>query len=110
MSAAAVTRIGLSVVFMLIAGNAAQAQEQSCADAKYSDSHFHLTNYVQEGTDVGDYLKMMGTTVCRSTLFGILCSRCGSMEIPVISRRPTTSKRTNVFAHQPRRSLPAARR
>ena len=48
MSAAAVTRIGLSLtaVFMLVTGNAAQAQEQSCADAKYSDSHFHLTNYV----------------------------------------------------------------
>ena len=73
MSAAAVTRIGLSLtaLFMLVAGNAAQAQEQSCADAKYSDLHFHLTNYIQEGTSVQDYLNMMGTTVCRSTLFGI---------------------------------------
>ena len=26
----------------------------------YNDSHFHLTNYVQEGTDVKDYVAMMG--------------------------------------------------
>ena len=37
----------------------------------YSDSHFHLTNYIQEGTDVRDYVRMMGSSVCRSTLFGI---------------------------------------
>ncbi len=30
-----------------------------------------MTNYIQEGTDVADYVRMMGTTVCRSTLFGI---------------------------------------
>jgi predicted TIM-barrel fold metal-dependent hydrolase len=38
---------------------------------KYSDSHFHLTNYIQEGTRLQDYLNMMGNTVCRSTVFGI---------------------------------------
>src|SRR6185436_12657793 len=37
----------------------------------FNDSHFHLTNYVQEGTDVRDFLKLMGTKVPRSTLFGI---------------------------------------
>ena len=46
-------------------------QAAKCAAAKYSDSHFHLTNYVQEGTDIKDYVRMMGSTVCRSTLFGI---------------------------------------
>ncbi|HEX6851411.1 MAG TPA: amidohydrolase family protein [Candidatus Polarisedimenticolaceae bacterium] len=35
------------------------------------DAHFHLTNYVQQGTDVRDFLKIMGTKVGRSTLFGI---------------------------------------
>jgi len=45
---------------------AAQAQEYL-----YNDSHFHLTNYVQEGTDVKDYVAMMGDVVKRSTLFGI---------------------------------------
>jgi len=40
-------------------------------ECKYSDSHFHLTNYVQEGTELRDYVRMMGDTVCRSTVFGI---------------------------------------
>jgi predicted TIM-barrel fold metal-dependent hydrolase len=40
-------------------------------DFLFHDSHFHLTNYVQEGTDVRDFLKIMGTKVGRSTLFGI---------------------------------------
>ena len=41
------------------------------ADADFHDSHFHLTNYVQEGTDIGDLVAMMGSTIGRSTLFGI---------------------------------------
>jgi predicted TIM-barrel fold metal-dependent hydrolase len=35
------------------------------------DSHFHLTNYVQHGTDIHDFLKIMGTKVGRVALFGI---------------------------------------
>src|SRR5690349_2865535 len=35
------------------------------------DSHFHLTNYVQEGTDIRDFLKIMGDKVGRVALFGI---------------------------------------
>jgi len=45
-----------------------QAQKENY---KYNDSHFHLTNYIQEGTPLADYVKMMGTTVKRSTVFGI---------------------------------------
>ena len=37
----------------------------------FHDSHFHLTNYVQEGTDIRDYVAMMGDTIGRSTVFGI---------------------------------------
>jgi hypothetical protein len=36
-----------------------------------NDSHLHLTNYVQEGTDIHDFLKIMGTKVGRVALFGI---------------------------------------
>jgi predicted TIM-barrel fold metal-dependent hydrolase len=46
-------------------GAAAQTAPQ------FHDSHFHLTNYVQEGTDIRDFLRIMGTRVGRSTLFGI---------------------------------------
>ena len=37
----------------------------------FNDSHFHLTNYVQEGIGARDFLRIMGTRVGRSTLFGI---------------------------------------
>ena len=36
-----------------------------------NDSHFHLTNYVQQGTDIHDFLKIMGTKVGRVAIFGI---------------------------------------
>ena len=38
----------------------------------FNDSHLHLTNYVQQGTDMGKYVdEIMGDKVCRSTVFGI---------------------------------------
>src|SRR5262245_24228600 len=37
----------------------------------FNDSHFHLTNYIQQGIDVRDFLRIMGTRVHRSALFGI---------------------------------------
>jgi hypothetical protein len=39
--------------------------------ADFHDSHFHLTNYIQEGIDARRFLQIMGTRVGRSTLFGI---------------------------------------
>jgi hypothetical protein len=36
-----------------------------------NDSHFHLTNYVQEGLTLPAFLRMMGNTVGRVALFGI---------------------------------------
>ena len=57
----------------LLAGRLARptrAQSQVAPDG-FNDSHFHLTNYIQEGIGVRDYLKIMGTRVRRSTLFGI---------------------------------------
>jgi hypothetical protein len=39
---------------------------------EFNDAHFHLTNYIQEGTDIHEFVDvMMGTTIGRSTLFGI---------------------------------------
>ena len=37
----------------------------------FNDSHFHLTNYVQKGTDIKDLLEMMDDKVNRVALFGI---------------------------------------
>ena len=36
-----------------------------------NDSHLHLTNYVQEGTDIHAFLRVMGNKVGRVALFGI---------------------------------------
>ncbi|WP_200937155.1 MULTISPECIES: amidohydrolase family protein [unclassified Phenylobacterium] len=59
--------VGLSACSALAAAQGAQAAER-CV---FSDSHFHLTNYIQEGPTAGQALKVMGDKLCRSTLFGI---------------------------------------
>jgi predicted TIM-barrel fold metal-dependent hydrolase len=47
----------------------------------FNDSHFHLTNYVQKGTDVHKYVtEIMGNKVGRSTLFGIPLQQTWSHE------------------------------
>ena len=38
---------------------------------EFDDSHFHLTNYIQEGITPQKFLGIMGNRVGRSTLFGI---------------------------------------
>ena len=50
---------------------AAQTSGRSASRYEFHDSHFHLTNYVQEGITVRDFLTIMGKRVGRSTLFGI---------------------------------------
>jgi len=36
-----------------------------------NDVHFHLTNYIQQGTDIHEFLRIMGTKVGRVAVFGI---------------------------------------
>ena len=71
---AAVSGFAATLVVLAFAGarhvGAQGAQGQGAANEFY-DSHFHLTNYVQKGTDVRKFLEIMGTRVGRSTLFGI---------------------------------------
>src|SRR3974390_1749319 len=47
------------------------ASTSSGPDYLFNDSHFHLTNYVQQGTNIHKYLEIMGDKIGRSTLFGI---------------------------------------
>jgi len=47
------------------------AHAQAPAPHLLHDSHLHLTNYVQEGTDIREMLKIMGTRVGRAALFGL---------------------------------------
>jgi predicted TIM-barrel fold metal-dependent hydrolase len=61
----------LALLFAVTASAAAQSSDERAGQYDFADSHFHLTNYVQEGTDVRDFLRIMGTRAGRSTLFGI---------------------------------------
>lgn len=58
-------------VSVALAASAAPAADRNEPAYVYNDAHFHLTNYVQEGTDLKDYLKMMDGVVKRSTIFGL---------------------------------------
>ena len=60
------------IVVRAVPGVARSGQTPSAAQAAdFNDSHFHLTNYIQQGIEVRDFLRIMGTRVSRSTLFGI---------------------------------------
>jgi predicted TIM-barrel fold metal-dependent hydrolase len=61
-----------ALVFALSAPGAARAQaSRPLAGYVAHDAHFHLTNYVQEGTDIREFVKIMGDKVGRVALFGI---------------------------------------
>jgi len=61
------------VLILILTESAAAQTGTHAATATYelNDSHFHLTNYVQEGTDIHKFLEIMGTKVGRVALFGI---------------------------------------
>ncbi len=59
-------------IFILLIGNAVLGQTNKTSDNYlFNDSHFHLTNYIQEGISASKFLEIMGTKTGRSTLFGI---------------------------------------
>jgi hypothetical protein len=41
------------------------------ANYEFHDAHFHLTNYIQEGTDIRKFLRVMGNRTGRAAIFGI---------------------------------------
>ena len=68
------TRLAASVWIALVLGASVPVAGQTTGappDYLVNDSHFHLTNYVQQGTDIHDFVKIMGTKVGRVALFGI---------------------------------------
>ena len=58
------------VVAMLCTALSVRAQ-QTGARVVLNDSHFHLTNYIQRGPDIHDFLKLMGDSVGRVALMGL---------------------------------------
>jgi len=61
----------VSVCLLLSTGCLAVAQANASDEPLVNDEHVHITNYIQEGTDIHDFLKLMGKNVGRSALFGI---------------------------------------
>jgi len=61
--------LGVRVAVLALCGGRYATAQASTYVA--NDSHFHLTNYVQEGTDIHAFLKIMGDKVGRVALFGI---------------------------------------
>ena len=64
----------LAAVLCLSASAQLSAQGQSAnqiAPYEFNDVHFHLTNYIQKGADIHDFLAIMGSEVGRVALFGI---------------------------------------
>ena len=59
------------VAAVWVACGSLQAFAQTTASYQFNDSHFHLTNYIQEGPSLTDFLKIMGSTTGRVALFGI---------------------------------------
>jgi len=56
---------------MLIWSLPLAGQKNSADQAEVNDVHFHLTNYIQQGTDIHEFLRIMGNKVGRVALFGI---------------------------------------
>ena len=57
---------------LVVAGRVeSTAPDSHDAADEYYDSHFHLTNYIQQGIGIHDFLGIMGRRVGRSVLFGI---------------------------------------
>jgi len=62
------------LAFLLVWSNPARAQTMPGtppAGYELNDDHFHLTNYIQEGTEIHKFLEIMGSKVGRVALFGL---------------------------------------
>ena len=65
------SRFALTLVIIVLLYVAPSARTQSQPNYLFDDVHFHLTNYIQEGADIHDFLKLMGNKAGRVALFGI---------------------------------------
>jgi hypothetical protein len=76
----AVTALATVVIALVSSTVEAKDKPAVAPDYLFNDSHFHLTNYIQQGTDIRKYLEIMGDKVGRSTLFGIPLQQTWSHE------------------------------
>jgi hypothetical protein len=74
------TAFALSGVSTTPAAAQSAATKPAATAPLFNDSHFHLTNYIQKGPSVREYLTIMGNAIGRSTLFGIPLQQAWSHE------------------------------
>jgi hypothetical protein len=60
--------LALLVALLILPLHEARAESDAY---ELHDSHFHLTNYIQEGIEISEFLEIMGDKVGRAALFGI---------------------------------------
>lgn len=63
--------LGAAMLVLAMAPVRSAASTSGGKTADFNDSHFHLTNYIQEGISLQQLLALMGNKVGRSALFGI---------------------------------------
>ena len=64
-------KVTLFMVLLLLLTGKPLLPQTAANQYVVNDSHFHLTNYIQQGTDIHAFLDIMGTKVGRVALFGI---------------------------------------
>ena len=75
-----VQRASLCFIVAALLVGAHVAAPAATPSYELNDSHFHLTNYVQQGTDIHRFLEIMGDKVGRVALFGIPLQQTWSYE------------------------------
>ena len=60
--------VGLMALMLVVAVSPARSQT---GNYEFNDAHCHLTNNIQEGPTIHDFLKMMGNKAGRAALFGV---------------------------------------
>ena len=68
-----IAAIAGSLLLLLVCSGTLTAQKTAGENSGYlvNDGHVHITNYIQQGPDIHDFLKVMGSKVGRTTLFGL---------------------------------------
>ena len=87
MSAAALLLFVMTL--FVIAGDETAHSATGSSTYEFNDSHFHLTNYIQEGIDIHKFLQIMGTKAGRVALFGIPLQQQWSYRVSGPDHGPT---------------------
>src|SRR4051794_184142 len=61
----------VAVTAITLLNTGLKADGSAAVKVDFNDSHLHLTNYIQEGTDIREVLRIMGNRTGRVALFGI---------------------------------------